>query len=123
MWFLKPKAPFDIKNMYRSSICSSDLPKSVIHITLKLPLSSHFIIYSYLCDQFPLLMTKRVFWRGVAEELLWFITGCTNGKKPSEKKVHIWDANGSRDFLDSRGLHITERRVRRCNYPTRMCKG
>ena len=28
-----------------------------------------------LRDQFPLLTTKRVFWRGVAEELLWFISG------------------------------------------------
>ena len=49
-----------------------------------------------------------MFWRGVAEELLWFIAGCTNGKKLSEKKVHIWDANGSREFLDSRGLHHRE---------------
>lgn len=24
-------------------------------------------------DQFPLLTTKRVFWRGILEELLWFI--------------------------------------------------
>lgn len=52
----------------------------------------------------PLLTTKRVFWRGVAEELLWFISGCTDGKELAEKKVHIWDANGSREFLDSRGL-------------------
>ncbi|CAG2224586.1 TYMS [Mytilus edulis] len=34
-----------------------------------------------LRDQFPLLTTKRVFWRGVAEELLWFVAGCTSGKK------------------------------------------
>ena len=27
----------------------------------------------------PLLTTKRVFWRGVAEELLWFISGSTSG--------------------------------------------
>ena len=54
-------------------------------------------------DQFPLLTTKRVFWRGVAEELLWFIKGSTNGKLLSEKKVHIWDANGSRSFLDNLG--------------------
>uniref|UniRef100_A0A8C9LEY4 Thymidylate synthase n=1 Tax=Pavo cristatus TaxID=9049 RepID=A0A8C9LEY4_PAVCR len=26
-----------------------------------------------LRDQFPLLTTKRVFWKGVLEELLWFI--------------------------------------------------
>ena len=57
-----------------------------------------------LRDQFPLLTTKRVFWRGVAEELLWIISGSTSAKKLSEKKVGIWDANGSREFLDSRGL-------------------
>ena len=54
--------------------------------------------------QFPLLTTKRVFWRAVAEELLWFIKGSTNGKELSEKNVNIWKANGSRDFLDKRGL-------------------
>ncbi|KAG1656512.1 Thymidylate synthase [Nymphon striatum] len=56
-----------------------------------------------LKDSFPLLTTKRVFWRGVVEELLWFIKGHTNGKLLSEKNVHIWDANGSRQFLDSLG--------------------
>ena len=61
-----------------------------------------------LRDQFPLLTTKRVFWRGVAEELLWIISGSTSSKKLSEKKVTIWDANGSREFLDSRGLHHRE---------------
>jgi len=30
--------------------------------------------------QLPLLTTKRTFWRGVAEELLWFISGSTNAK-------------------------------------------
>ena len=53
-----------------------------------------------LRESFPLLTTKRVFWRGVAEELLWFLRGCTNGNKLSEKNVKIWDANGTRDFLD-----------------------
>ena len=31
-----------------------------------------------LRNSFPLLTTKRVFWRGVAEELLWFVSGNTN---------------------------------------------
>ena len=53
---------------------------------------------------FPLLTTKRVFWRGVVEELLWFIQGSTNGKELADKGVHIWDANGSRDFLDKNGF-------------------
>ena len=43
---------------------------------------------------FPLLTTKRVFWRGVAEELLWFISGNTDGKVLSAKgiKVRMLDA-------------------------------
>jgi thymidylate synthase len=54
--------------------------------------------------RFPLLTTKRVFWRGVAEELLWLIAGCTDSKKLSARQVHIWDGNGSRAFLDGRGF-------------------
>ncbi|KAM7390307.1 hypothetical protein PAMA_008467 [Pampus argenteus] len=57
-----------------------------------------------LRDQFPLLTTKRVFWKGILEELLWFIKGSTNAKELSEKGVRIWDANGSRDFLDKSGF-------------------
>ncbi|XP_029313228.1 thymidylate synthase [Cottoperca gobio] len=60
-----------------------------------------------LRDQFPLLTTKRVFWRGILEELLWFIKGSTNAKELSEKGVKIWEANGSRAFLDNLGF--TER--------------
>ncbi|KAK5849839.1 hypothetical protein PBY51_014142 [Eleginops maclovinus] len=33
-----------------------------------------------LRDQFPLLTTKRVFWKGILEELLWFIKGSTNAR-------------------------------------------
>eukprot|EP00933_Yihiella_yeosuensis_P055520 TRINITY_DN5433_c1_g1_i1.p1 TRINITY_DN5433_c1_g1~~TRINITY_DN5433_c1_g1_i1.p1 ORF type:complete len:500 (-),score=109.72 TRINITY_DN5433_c1_g1_i1:392-1891(-) len=57
---------------------------------------------------FPLLTTKRVFWRGVMEELLWFVKGDTNGKHLSEKGIKIWDGNGSREFLDKRGLSHRE---------------
>ena len=56
------------------------------------------------CFRFPLLTTKRVFWRGVAEELLWFVKGSTNGHELAEKGIKIWDGNGSREYLDSIGL-------------------
>eukprot|EP00928_Gymnodinium_smaydae_P067156 TRINITY_DN500_c0_g1_i2.p1 TRINITY_DN500_c0_g1~~TRINITY_DN500_c0_g1_i2.p1 ORF type:complete len:527 (-),score=137.09 TRINITY_DN500_c0_g1_i2:289-1869(-) len=61
-----------------------------------------------LRKSFPLLTTKRVFWRGVMEELLWFVKGDTNGKHLSEKGIKIWDGNGSREFLDKRGLSHRE---------------
>nr|AGU68109.1 dihydrofolate reductase [Angomonas desouzai] len=60
--------------------------------------------FSLRDNTLPLLTTKRVFWRGVCEELIWFLRGETNAKLLSEKDIHIWDGNGSRSFLDSRGL-------------------
>eukprot|EP01065_Artemidia_motanka_P043088 TRINITY_DN5917_c0_g1_i1.p1 TRINITY_DN5917_c0_g1~~TRINITY_DN5917_c0_g1_i1.p1 ORF type:complete len:524 (+),score=210.80 TRINITY_DN5917_c0_g1_i1:56-1573(+) len=64
--------------------------------------------FSLRNGQFPLLTTKRVFWRGVAEELFWFIRGSTDARELSAKGVGIWDGNGTREFLDSRGLHHRE---------------
>lgn len=42
--------------------------------------------------------------RGILEELLWFIHGSTDSKLLSEKGVKIWDGNGSKEFLEKRGL-------------------
>lgn len=56
-------------------------------------------------DGFPLLTTKRVFWRGVKQELFWFLKGrCTHNKDLLKQKVHIWDGNSTRDYLDRKGL-------------------
>ena len=44
-----------------------------------------------LQDGFPLLTSKKVFFRGIAEELFWFISGDTNVRSLQEKKVKIWD--------------------------------
>lgn len=60
--------------------------------------------FSLRDNTLPLLTTKRVYYKGVLEELLWFVAGCTDGKKLSEKGVRIWDGNGSREFLDKQGL-------------------
>ena len=56
----------------------------------------------------PLLTTKRVFLRAVITELLWFVAGSTSSKPLSDQGVKIWDGNGSRQFLDSVGLHDRE---------------
>lgn len=52
----------------------------------------------------PILTTKKMFVKGVIEELLFFLRGETNTKKLEEKGVNIWKGNTSREFLDSRGL-------------------
>ena len=58
----------------------------------------------------PLLTTKRVFWRGVAVELLWFVSGDTSAQTLRDQDVHIWDGNSTREYLDSIGLVHREER-------------
>ena len=52
----------------------------------------------------PFLTSKKLAWKTCLKELLWFISGNTSNKTLKEQNVHIWDANGSREFLDSRNL-------------------
>ena len=40
---------------------------------------------------FPLVTTKKVFFKGLAVELLWFLRGETNVGFLQERGVHIWD--------------------------------
>lgn len=61
--------------------------------------------FSLKDGQIPILTTKKTAWKTCLKELLWFIRGDTDNEILKSQKVHIWDANGSRDFLNSRGLH------------------
>ena len=45
-----------------------------------------------------------MFWKGIVEELLFFLRGDTNSKKLDEKGVKIWNPNTTREFLDNLGL-------------------
>ena len=56
----------------------------------------------------PILTTKKTAWKTCLKELLWFIKGDTSNKRLNDVGVHIWDANTTREFLDSRGLHNYE---------------
>jgi thymidylate synthase len=56
----------------------------------------------------PLLTTKKVAWKTCFKELLWFIKGSTSNHELKEQNVHIWNANASREFLDSRNLNHEE---------------
>ena len=47
---------------------------------------------------FPLLTTKKMFFRGVFEELMWMLRGETNVKELQKRDVHIWD-----EWADERG--------------------
>jgi thymidylate synthase len=55
-------------------------------------------------NKIPMLTTKKIFYRGVIEELLFFIRGETDTKILEAKGVNIWKGNTSREFLNKRGL-------------------
>ncbi len=61
---------------------------------------------------FPLLTTKKMFFKGIVEELLWFIRGDTNAKHLNDKGVRIWNGNSSREYLD---------RIGHSDYPEFCC--
>ena len=58
-----------------------------------------------LNNGFPLLTTKKMFFRGIFEELMFFIRGNTNTKILEERGVKIWKDNTTRTFLDNVGLN------------------
>lgn len=62
-----------------------------------------------LLDAVPILTTKKVLWKKVIIELLWFLKGDTNVKNLQDQGVNFWNDNTTREFLDSRGLyHLNE---------------
>jgi dihydrofolate reductase/thymidylate synthase len=69
--------------------------KSIYGVTLR---------YSLENNTWPILTTKKVFAKGIIEELLWFISGKTDGKILLNKGIKIWRGNGTREFLDNNGL-------------------
>merc|ERR1719343_957412 len=55
-----------------------------------------------LRKSFPLLTTKRTFWRGVLEELLWFVRGDTNAKHLSDEDVLARRSGGAAMVCEGR---------------------
>ena len=64
----------------------------------------HSMRFSLQNGTMPIITTKKTAWKTCLKELLWFIRGSTDNRLLKEQGVHIWDANGTREFLDSRGL-------------------
>ncbi len=56
-----------------------------------------------LAEGFPLCTTKRVWFRGLACEMLWFLSGDTNIKWLVDRKISIWTAWPLRRYLESNG--------------------
>ena len=55
-------------------------------------------------NKIPILTTKKTAWKTCLKELLWFIKGQTSNKILNDQKVHIWDGNSTKEFMESRHL-------------------
>jgi len=53
-------------------------------------------------DGFPLLTTKKMAWKTMVTELLWFLRGDTNIKYLVDNNCHIWDGDCYANYLKKR---------------------
>jgi thymidylate synthase len=65
----------------------------------------YMIEFENISQIYPLITTKKVFFRGIVEELLWFLRGSTDANELKNKNINIWNGNSSREYLDSIGLN------------------
>ena len=56
-----------------------------------------------MSDGFPLLTTKKMYWRGIVAELLWFLRGDTNIKYLVDNDCHIWDGDAFKAYQNRGG--------------------
>ena len=53
-----------------------------------------------MSEGFPLLTTKKMAWKTMVTELLWFLRGDTNIKYLVDNDCHIWDGDAFKNFLN-----------------------
>ena len=57
------------------------------------------IRYKFKDGKFPLLTTKKMAWKSIVTELLWFLRGDTNIKFLVDNDCHIWDGDAYKNYL------------------------
>jgi thymidylate synthase len=68
--------------------------------------------YKFKDGKFPLLTTKKIAWKTMVVELLWFLKGDTNIKYLVDNDCHIWDGDAYKYYILKEGSKIGEYGVR-----------
>jgi thymidylate synthase len=76
---------------------------------------------------FPVLTTKKLAWKGVVSELLWFLTGQTNISFLLKHNNHIWDGDAYKNYaaktsLDVDGQYTKEQFIERIQTDNEFAK-
>jgi thymidylate synthase len=66
-----------------------------------------------MSEGFPLLTTKKMAWKSIVTELLWFLRGDTNIKYLVDNGCHIWDGDAYKNYLKNSsttldGMHLSQ---------------
>lgn len=59
-----------------------------------------------LADGFPAVTTKKLYFRSVVHELLWFLQGTGNIEYLAQNDVHIWDEWPYKAYLETNNLPV-----------------
>ena len=60
-----------------------------------------YTIRHNMAEGFPLLTTKKMAWKTMVTELLWFLRGDTNIKYLVDNDCHIWDGDAYKNYVTS----------------------
>jgi thymidylate synthase len=65
-----------------------------------------------MSEGFPLLTTKKMAWKTMVTELLWFLRGDTNIKYLVDNGCHIWDGDAYKNYCEQQSRQL----IKGCTY-------
>lgn len=73
-------------------------------------------------SRFPLLTTKKMYYKGIIHELLWFLKGDTNIKYLVDNGVNIWNGNAY-NYYEKNYKHLNQEKFGKIDFIDKIKKG